>query len=413
LTHTGYQHAPDFDAPLAAMRLVGAFFIAFGVFLSGFVISEPAPYELMMVGQVAIWFLLGLRLSRTVVLLLCLLLAFNVGGYLSLTTMANLDEGPLYLAVSTFLALTSVFYAAIIEDKHQRLLLIFRAWLAAALITSLLGIIGYFHAIPGFEVFTLYDRAKGAFQDPNVFGPFLVTPSLYLIYGLLSGKAMHAPWRILGLLILSLAVFLSFSRAAWGLFLFSAVLLVFVMLLKERTAAFRLKILVLFLVAVALMVAAVIIALQFKQVADLFSSRASAVQSYDGGHLGRFARHYLGFLMAMEHPLGIGPMVFDDIFPAAEHNIWLKSLTTHGWFGFVIYLTLICWTIAACFKLLLRQRPWQPFLIISWVTFVGHVMIGNVIDTDHWRHFFLLLGILWGCMALEKRESLRQSRSAT
>jgi len=22
LTHTGYQHAPDFDAPLAAMRLV-------------------------------------------------------------------------------------------------------------------------------------------------------------------------------------------------------------------------------------------------------------------------------------------------------------------------------------------------------------------------------------------------------
>ncbi|MGQ5491105.1 hypothetical protein ACUH78_19900, partial [Thauera sp. ZXT1-4] len=85
---------------------------------------------------VAIWFLLGLRLSRTVVLLLCMLLAFNVGGYLSLTTMADLDEGPLYLAVSTFLALTSVFYAAIIEDKHQRLLLIFRAWLAAALITS-------------------------------------------------------------------------------------------------------------------------------------------------------------------------------------------------------------------------------------------------------------------------------------
>jgi len=45
------------------------------------------------------------------------------------------------------------------------------------------------------------------------------------------------------------------------------------------------------------------------------------------------------------------------------------------------------------------------------VTFVGHVMIGAVIDTDHWRHFFLLLGILWGCMALEKRESLRRRRS--
>ncbi|MFK0383233.1 polysaccharide biosynthesis O-antigen ligase family protein UppF [Agrobacterium sp. NPDC090273] len=411
MTKAAYQHAPDFDAPLATMRLIGSFFIAFGVFLSGFVISEPAPYELMMVGQVALWFLLGLRLSRTVVILLSLLLAFNVGGYLSLTTMANLDEGPLYLAVSTFLALTSVFYAAIIEDKYQRLLLIFRAWLAAALITSMLGILGYFHALPGFEVFTLYDRAKGAFQDPNVFGPFLVAPSLYLIYGLLTGKTMHAPWRITGLLVLALGIFLSFSRAAWGLFLFSAVLLVFVMLLKERTSAFRLKILVLFLLAVAFMVAAVIIALQFKQVADLFSNRASAVQSYDGGHLGRFARHYLGFLMAMEHPLGIGPMVFDDIFPAAEHNIWLKSLTTHGWFGFVIYLAMVCWTIAAGFNNLLRERPWQPFLIIAWVTFVGHVLIGNVIDTDHWRHFFLLLGVIWGCMALEKRETLKRRRT--
>ena len=89
------------------------------------------------------------------------------------------------------------------------------------------GTLAYFGAIPGADLFTRYGRAAGGFQDPNVFGPFLVTPSLYLIYGLLTGKAMHAPWRIIGLLILSLGVFLSFSRAAWGLFLFSAVLLVF------------------------------------------------------------------------------------------------------------------------------------------------------------------------------------------
>lgn len=403
MTDIRLNHAADFNAPMATMRLLGAFGIAFGVFLSGFVISEPAPYELMMVGQVAIWFLLGLRLSRHSVVLLAFLLAFNVGGYMSLTMMADLDIGPLYLAVSTFLALTSVFYAAIVEEKHQRLQLIFTAWLVAALITSMLGIIGYFHALPGFEVFTLYDRAKGAFQDPNVFGPFLVAPSLYLIYGLLSGKTMHVPLRILGLLILSFGIFLSFSRAAWGMFLFCAVLLVFVMLLKERSSAFRLKILILFLIAVVAMVAAVIIALQFHQVADLFSNRTKVVQSYDGGHLGRFARHKLGFLNAMEQPLGIGPMVFATIYPEAEHNIWLKTLTTHGWFGFVIYLTMICWTISAGFKILLRERPWQPFLIISWVTFVGHVFAGSVIDTDHWRHFFLLLGIIWGCMALERQ----------
>ncbi len=158
----------------AALRFIGSAMVAFGVFLAGFVINEPAPYELWMAGLVGIWFILGLRISRFTAMLLTLLLTFNVGGMLSLTQMKDMTGGPMYVAVSTFLALTSVFYAAIIEDSAKRLPLIFNAWVFAAVITSLLGILGYFHAFPGAEVFTLYDRAKGAFQDPNVFGPFLV-----------------------------------------------------------------------------------------------------------------------------------------------------------------------------------------------------------------------------------------------
>ena len=408
MSNVSLTDTPGFNAPLAAMRMIGAFALAFGVFLSGFVISEPAPYELMMVAQVAIWFLLGLRLSKRVIVLLAFLLVFNAGGFLSLLVMSDLGEGPMYLAVSTFLALTSVFYAAVTEDDHRRLSLIFKAWVFAALITSMLGILGYFNAIPGFQVFTLYDRAKGAFQDPNVFGPFLVTPSLFLVYGLLTGRVSSMPLKTLGLLILALGIFLSFSRAAWGLFLIATVMLVLLMLLKERSTAFRLKILVLTLLAVVFLVIALMVALQFEQVSNLFMSRTKAVQDYDGGHLGRFARHRIGFMMAMENPLGIGPMVFATIFPEAEHNIWLKSLTTHGWLGFVSYVSLMCWTVAEGFRYLLRDRPWQPFLMIAWVSFVGHLIIGNVIDTDHWRHFFLLLGVIWGCIALELKWQRQQ-----
>jgi len=392
-----------FRPQIAVLTLFGSAIVAFGVFLSGFVMSEPAPYELLMVVQVAVWFLLGLRISRAVAPLLAFLLVFNVGGILSLTVMQDLGTGPMYLAVSTFLALTSVFYAAIIEDRHQRLRLIFQAWVAAAMITALLGILGYFHAFPGAEAFTLYDRAKGAFQDPNVFGPFLIAPALYLMHGLLTGKLSAAPLRVIGLLVIALGVFLSFSRAAWALFLFSAVALVFILLLKERTGAFRLKILLLSLTAVVLLVVAVVIALQFEQVSNLFLDRTTLVKEYDGGHLGRFARHRIGFLMMMEHPLGIGPMVFSEIFPEDEHNIWLKSLTTYGWLGFVSYVAMMAWTLAIGFRFLLRDRPWQPYLMIAWIVIVGHVIIGNVIDTDHWRHFYLLLGIVWGCGALEWR----------
>ncbi|MCP8895626.1 O-antigen ligase family protein [Shinella daejeonensis] len=403
--------APPFRPHLAALGVLGSALVAFGVFLSGFVISEPAPYELFMAGLIGLWAIVGLRISRPVAPLLVLLVVFNMGGMLSLTVMEDLSGGPMYIAVSLFLALSSVFFAAIIEARSSRLDLIFRAWVAGALMTASLGILGYFHAFPGAEVFTRYDRAMGAFQDPNVFGPYLVAPSLYLLHGLLAGRLHGAPLKITGLLILALGVFLSFSRAAWALYLFCAVALVFVMLLKERTGAFRLKILILSLSALALMIAALVVALQFDKVADLFSSRSQLVQEYDGGHLGRFERHRIGFLMAMEKPLGIGPMVFSTIFPEDEHNIWLKSLTTYGWLGFLCYLTLIVWTLAAAFRALLRNRPWQPFLMISFITLIGHTVIGFVIDTDHWRHFYLLLGILWGCLALEWRHN-RAARTA-
>lgn len=405
--------ALPFQPQAAAIRLLGSWGVAFGVFLSGFVISEPAPYELMMVVQVAIWFLFGLKISRSVAPLLAFLMVYNVGGFLTLTVMQDMTGGPLYLAVSTFLALTAVFYAAIIEDGHQRLRLIFRAWVFAALITSTLGIAGYFHAFPGAEVFTRYDRAMGAFQDPNVFGPFLVTPSLYLMHGLLTGKLAAAPLRAGALMVLALGIFLSFSRAAWALFLFCAVALVFVLLLKERTAAFRLKISMLSLAAVMLMVVGLIGALQFEKVQNLFSSRTQLVQEYDGGHLGRFARHRIGFLNAMEQPLGIGPMQFSKIFPEDEHNIFLKSLTTYGWMGFLSYIGLIAWTLYIGFRYMLRNRPWQPYLMISWIMIVGHTGIGMVIDTEHWRHFYLLLGIVWGCGALEMRWQAAQRRKTS
>ena len=394
----------------AMAGLAGSGAIALGVFLSGFVMSEPAPYELMMVAQIAIWFLLGLAISRTVAIPLALLLVFNVGGMLSLLVMRDMAGGPMYVAVSTFLALTTVLYAAVIEDRPQRLEIIFKAWVAAALITAMLGILGYFHAFPGAGVFTRYDRAMGAFEDPNVFGPYLVAPILYLLHRLLTGRLSRAPLLVAGLLVLVLGVFLSFSRAAWGLLFFSVVALVFLMLLKERTAAFRLKILAIAIAAIALLAVALLIALQFDRVADLFGNRARLVQEYDGARLGRFERHRIGFLLAMERPLGLGPMELGRMYGEDEHNIWLKSLTTYGWLGFVAYVTLIGWTLAAGFRYLLRERPWQPYLMIGWVLILGHCLIGNVIDTDHWRHFYLLLGIVWGCIALEQRH-LRRSRS--
>ncbi|MDH3602854.1 MAG: O-antigen ligase domain-containing protein, partial [Candidatus Tectomicrobia bacterium] len=42
---------------------------------------------------------------------------------------------------------------------------------------------------------------------------------------------------------------------------------------------------------------------------------------------------------------------------------------------------------------------WQNFHIAAYATYVGASLEGLVIDTDHWRHYFLLAGLVWGLCA--------------
>lgn len=389
------------NAKLIALISSAAVFV--GIFLSGFVISEPAPYELYMAGLIAIWALFGLRLSRAAMPLLVLLVAMNIGGMMAMTQMADLANTPLYLAVSLFLAFTAVFFASVTAVQPSLYRLIFFAYVVSAVITSLLGIAGYFHAFPGAEMFTKYDRAAGAFQDPNVFGPFLVLPGIYLLYLLLTGPVTRMPLLAVPLLIITAGIFFSFSRGAWGMFAVSAVLLTGCLFLQSASDMFRLRVVVMTVAALSLLVVAMIVILQLPGVSEMFSNRAHLEQSYDTARLGRFARYAIGFQMALEHPFGIGPLVFGTIFGEDTHDIWLKMLMDYGWLGFVSFLTLVAWTIAAGFRILLRDRPWQPYLLCAYVAFIGNIGLGTFIDIDHWRHVYLLLGLIWGAIALEYR----------
>lgn len=397
-----------------AIAIIATGAVSLGVFLAGFVIREPAPYELYMAALMGVWALFGLRISKGIVPLLVLLILFNIGGMISMTQMADITtrDVPLYLAVSLFLALTAVFFASVTEQQPELYPWMFRAWTVAALLTGAAGVIGYFHALPGFDMFTKYERAAGVFQDPNVFGPFLVLPGIWLLYRILTGNLTE--WLRCGppLLIIVFAIFLSFSRGAWGLFGVSAILVMATLFLRSQSGMFRLRLALMSVAAVAMLTIALLIALQFPAISDLFSARAQLVQEYDGARLGRFARYIIGFQLAMEKPLGIGPLVFGQIYGEDTHNIWLKSLMDYGWLGFASWLTMIVWTLAGGFRILFRERPWQPYLLCAWVTLVGHVALGTVIDTDHWRHFYLLLGLVWGAIALEMRYGADYSRRA-
>ncbi|MGL4406218.1 MAG: hypothetical protein ACRCT6_10685 [Notoacmeibacter sp.] len=154
-------------------------------------------------------------------------------------------------------------------------------------------------------------------------------------------------------------------------------------------------------VAFALVVVALLIALQVPQISDLFTQRAKVVQDYDGARVGRFARHAIGFWLALEKPWGLGPVEFGKIYGEDTHAMWLKALLDYGWIGFLGWMTLFVWTLVAGFKIIMRPRPWQPYLMCAWIVFLGHMLVGIVIDLDKWRHLYICYGVIWGCIALE------------
>lgn len=377
-------------------------------FLGAFVLREPAPYEIILAVVMVCFLVLGMRFSRHAIVLATLFVIFNVGGLLSMLTMSDYKEIPLYLAVSLFLGFSSVFWCAVVETDPNRLRVLMRGYVIGATITAILGIVGYFGVLPGAQIFTLYDRAAGAFQDPNVFGPFLILPIIYLIYGILYRGGWLSLPRLILLAIMLAGLFLSFSRGAWGAGVLSGLIFCFLLLVTEPDKRIRARLILIGVFGAAAMVILLVVALQFDAVSAMFEQRARVVQEYDSAQFGRFARHAIGFQWALENPLGIGPLEFGAEFKQDTHNIWLKSLMAYGWIGFFSYLTVTVITLFGGFKLLGRTRPWQPYLICAWSVYAGHIVLAWVIDIDHWRHAYLIIGMIWGCMALEVRHQRRR-----
>ena len=72
----------------------------------------------------------------------------------------------------------------------------------------------------------------------------------------------------------------------------------------------------------------------------------------------------------------------------------------YGWAGGVTYIVLLAGsTLWNRHPHCDRAYAVAAYLITAFATFVGEVLEGFIIDTDHWRHFFLLLGMVWGLAA--------------
>jgi O-antigen ligase len=200
------------------------------------------------------------------------------------------------------------------------------------------------------------------------------------------------------LLIIAAGLFFSFSRGAWGHFAASAVMMVFLLYVTSRSSADRLRMVVFSVAGVAVIAALILALLSISGVDALFKERASLVQNYDAGHLGRFGRHALGALLALDYPLGVGPLQFSKYFPEDPHNSFLDSFMAGGWLGGFTFLALVAVTVWRGFRHVFVRTPWQATYIAVYAAFIGEVGESYIIDVQHWRHYYLIMGIVWAMM---------------
>jgi len=199
--------------------------------------------------------------------------------------------------------------------------------------------------------------------------------------------------------VIMLALLLAFSRGAWFHFAFSCIVMIGLTFLIAPTRTKRMRILTLSAIALAVLAVLVVILLSVPAISSMFQERAHLVQSYDVGQGGRFRLQELALSAILQFPNGMGPFGFASTHENQQHNVYLQAFLVYGWTGAIAYITLLLSTLLVGLRAVFVRTPWQPYLIAAWATFVGEVAEGFVIDTDHWRHFFLLLGMIWGLTA--------------
>src|ERR1700675_3448789 len=365
------------------------------------VFIEPSPYELVTLAATIIFFATGLRLRLVFMPLLLLLFLLNIGYSIGATPL--MDKGGVvnWIATSWYMAVTVVFFAMVLsEDTAARLDMLRRGLIVGALIAAMAGIAGYFNLIPGgHDLLTLYERARGTFKDPNVLGAFLILPALFALQSVVSDRPGKSFRSTISLGIMALAILLAFSRAAWGGLVITSAFMLALMVLTSQSRAQRSRIVVMSVVAVILVVALLAVLLSFDSISEMFKQRASFDQSYDEGRFGRFGRHILGAQMALELPFGIGPLQFHNYFPEDTHNSYLNAFMSGGWLSGVCYPALVFVTVIMGFRHVFVRVPWQRAYLAIFAAFLGTVGESFVIDTDHWRHFWMMLGAMWGMFA--------------
>jgi hypothetical protein len=383
--------------------------------LSGVVISEPAPCDALMVGAILLLPVVGLtRFTAGLAFYLLIWAVIVASGFIAVTQAGEITDPIKHMSITLYLALSSVVMAAFVLDAPAaNIRLIMSAYLAAALVAAIAGLIGYFSLVPGaHDLFAPeFGRVRGTFKDANVLGAFLVPPLLYVLNVIVRSGVIRGGFALIAAPILLLACLLAFSRGAWVNL--AVALVAYAYFAFASAASHRQRLQLIIYVALGAIVALGIVAaaLSIPSVAELMDMRASVEQPYDVGPGGRLGGQQAALGLIIIHPLGLGALEFARAYYGQDvHQVYLSMFLNAGWIGGTLYIAVVLLTIGLGLRQIVRDRGGDGLGAVLTAAFIGVALEGVVVDTDHWRHFYLIMAMIWG-MALAPVERPGSNRT--
>ena len=364
------------------------------------VVSDPAPYDALILGAIFVLPVAGLVVfPRGLALYLLLWTIVIAFGLIASTQAVVIGNPSSHMGITLYLALSSVVIAAFVADRPEdNTRLIMSAYLFSATIAAIAALIGYFSLAPGAsELFTEYGRARGTFKDANVLGAFLVPALVYAFHSVMTRGTLRAWPAMLAMPLLLFGTLLTFSRGAWINLVVALGLYAFFTFGTAGTNRQRLKLIIAVVLSACLALGVLAAANSIPQVADLMGERSSFEQSYDVGPEGRFGGQLKAIGLILSHPLGLGALEFHEHYHHEDvHEVYLSMFLNAGWIGGVAYFVLVLLTMGLGLKSVVADRGRDGLSAVLAASFIAMAFEGIVIDTDHWRHFFLLMAVVWG-----------------
>ena len=231
------------------------------------------------------------------------------------------------------------------------------------------------------------ERYRFFFDDPNVYGAFLVPATLFFMWRVLAKDTMvgYRTLNLLGASVLYSALLLTLSRGAWlqaGISLGIVLLIMFFTKQFDRASYKVLGSGVVVILIGGLLMSGTLTEHMLKRQSNSDYHRIENY-SYALETISQFSTHR--FIVGY----GNGSYEQFSIDAFAAHNTYIRLLFENGFLGLGLFGFLI---VGAVFKN--RREFHKPDIAILLASLAGILVHGLFIDTLHWRHLWLILGLL-------------------